>query len=321
MKVILAAIGYYFLFLNADAAYGFHTAVSGRPPRGVPSSIRMRGGDSPNRHISSTPEMMTMRMIHNGGATTSLMSTIGGDDADAGATSLFSKIDFGALSKYILALAVQMSLFYGLCTGLDKFVVPRLGGPLPMFVNIPLFYICALKSRIFNPLSNRRPLPSTKELEETQQEQRTMPTWTPPGFIFPIVWLLLIGPLRAVTSSMIVKETGVYTTKALLALMLHLSIGDVWNTINNVERRYGTSVLGVSGVYASAAYAARRYHHVLPLAGKLLALKLIWLTVASALIVRTWQLNPNPSTGKPYSLLPKKGEGAETELIWLQRKE
>jgi hypothetical protein len=30
---------------------------------------------------------------------------------------------------------------------------------------------------------------------------------------------------------------GVYASKAILSLMLYLSIGDVWNFINNVERR------------------------------------------------------------------------------------
>jgi hypothetical protein len=42
--------------------------------------------------------------------------------------------------------------------------------------------------------------------------------------------------------------------------MLHLSIGDVWNAINNTERLYGAAVTGVGAVLVSAAsvFASRR---------------------------------------------------------------
>ena len=248
-------------------------------------------------------------------ATSSLSSSSSSEDSKEE-----RKIDFSAIGKYGLALIIQMTLFFGFFTTLDKLIIPLLGGkPMPTYINIPMFYMFALKSRIFNPLSNQRPLPKTKEIDGDTEPERVMPSWTPPGFIFPIVWLLLIGPLRAVTSNMIVQTSGNYVTKALMALMLHLSIGDVWNTINNVERRYGTSVLGVTfGVYGSTCFAAYQYYLVNPMAGKLLSFKLIWLTIASSLIIRTWQLNKNPKTGKPYSLLPKIGEGSNTKLVWFE---
>jgi hypothetical protein len=117
---------------------------------------------------------------------------------------------------------------------------------------------------------------------------------------------------------MVIRASGGwYTTQALLSLVLHLSIGDVWNTINNIEQRYGTSVVGVLGVWLSAAFAARQFYKVLPLAGKLLALNLVWLTVATSLITRTWQLNPNQKNGKRSPLLPTKGDGVtETTFEW-----
>jgi len=219
--------------------------------------------------------------------------------------------DFGAVFKYLTSMVVQMSLFYALFQGLDRFVLPNF--KVPFALNAVAMYFLALKSRIFNPLSNRRPQPKTKEVNGAQQ--RKMPSWTPPGFVFPIVWLLLIGPLRAVTSAMVIHASGQYTTPALLSLMLHLSIGDVWNTINNVERRYGTSVLGIFFVWTSAANAAFQYYKVLPVAGKALSLKLIWLTIASSLIFRTWQLNPDPSTGQKSPLLPTRGDGY-TKFTW-----
>jgi hypothetical protein len=75
-------------------------------------------------------------------------------------------------------------------------------------------------------------------------------------------------------------------------------------------------------VWLSAAFAAFQYYQVGPLAGKLLSLPLIWLSIASSLIIRTWQLNPS-SNGKPESLLPTKDKdtkkGTITKLVWFEK--
>lgn len=118
---------------------------------------------------------------------------------------------------------------------------------------------------------------------------------------------------------MVYASTGSYACLAIMSLMLHLSIGDVWNTVNNVERRYGASVIGVVLVWLSKAHASYQYFQVDPMAGKILALTLIWLTIASVLITRTWQLNPDPATGKPEPLYPVKGGKAKTRYIWFHK--
>ncbi|CAB9501150.1 TspO/MBR family [Seminavis robusta] len=281
------------------AAFQPQYSIIGRPPV------------VPTKTSSSWLLLPTTTKPRHHHVTTARMASAAEDDTDS---TPKKQLDVDAIVKYGGALAIQMGLFTGIFTLFDKLVAITGIAQVPFAVNFILFYFCALKSRVLNPLANNRPNVDTKEVDNIPKRQ--MPTWTPPGFVFPIVWLLLIGPLRAATSSMIYATTGSYACAPILALMLHLSIGDVWNTINNVERRYGTSILGIVGVYTSAAFAAYSYHQVLPLAGKLLALKMIWLTIASSLIIRTWQLNPNPETGKPYSLLPTTGEGSKTEFMW-----
>eukprot|EP00536_Pseudo-nitzschia_multiseries_P007310 jgi/Psemu1/65985/estExt_Genemark1.C_1710017 len=229
--------------------------------------------------------------------------------------------DVEAISKYAGAVALQMILFKGFFTGIDV-LTSALDFEVPFAVNFFFFYIFSLKSRIFNPMSNERPRRDTKEIQD-EGAQRKMPEWTPPGVVFPIMWILIIGPLRAASSALLVTGGAEYASNAILALMLHLSIGDTWNTINNVERRYGTSILGVTCVWISAAFAAYSYGQVDPLAGKLLSVPLVWLTIASSLIVRTWQLNPSASTGEKESLLPTKPasqEGSITKLTWFEGK-
>jgi tryptophan-rich sensory protein len=102
----------------------------------------------------------------------------------------------------------------------------------------------------------------------------------------------------------------------LLTLLLHLSIGDVWNTINNTEKRYGAAVPSVLMVAAAAANAAYQYSQVDPFAGKLLGLTLVWFAVASTLIADTWRLNPDPSTGQRDPLYPVTGGESKTEFSW-----
>jgi len=237
--------------------------------------------------------------------------------------STTSRVDTSAIAKYFIALTTQVSLFgltfYTMDTLLSsilKINASMLPKPLVWF----LFYVTSIRSRVFNPLNNTRPKISTSnETSAKGFNDRIMPKWTPPGFIFPIVWLLIISPLRATSSTMIVQSTHSFCTLPLLSFILHLSIGDIWNTINNTERRYGTSVIGVVGVWFSAVHAAYQYSRISPLAGRLLGATCIWLTIAALLIGQTWRLNPSLVNGQERdSFLPmiRTGEESRTKFIW-----
>lgn len=144
---------------------------------------------------------------------------------------------------------------------------------------------------------------------------RVMPSWTPPGVFFPILWILINNPLRAYSSLLIYEANGhVLCDPTILCLMWHLTCGDVWNTINNTERRMGASVVGVGTVWLSVVYATVRYWEVDPLAGKLLGLTALWITIASALVTDTWRLNPGDD-GKLDPLYPVVGD-AETKFFF-----
>ena len=138
------------------------------------------------------------------------------------------------------------------------------------------------------------------------------------------MWLLIIGPIRAYSASLIISTTNSFLSMPIMAFILHLTIGDVWNTINNTEKRYGASVIGVLIVLATAVNASIQYYQVLPLAGKLLGLTCVWLSVATALITDTWRLNPvsvdDGGEMKRVPLYPVKGE-AETGFLWFSSDE
>uniref|UniRef100_A0A7S3QJU8 Uncharacterized protein n=1 Tax=Chaetoceros debilis TaxID=122233 RepID=A0A7S3QJU8_9STRA len=292
------------ILLVANSADGFNVA----PAAGISKVMKGRSSDILPA-MAQTQSMMSKR----GSQTkSSLMATTSPSPSD-------TELDTSAILKYGVAAVTQLSLISGFFYGVDYALTATGNSVLPTPVTWIMCYAFSLKSRTFNPLNNERPN-RQKAVEGEKSngfKDRVQPSWTPPGVVFPIMWLLIIGPLRATSSTMIIESLGGYFSLPLMSLMLHLTCGDIWNTINNTEKRFGTSVLGISTVYFSALHAAYRYYEVDPLAGKLLGATAIWLTIASALIIDTWRLNPDQN-GERGSLLPRKAVGEEsvTTFSW-----
>ena len=61
--------------------------------------------------------------------------------------------------------------------------------------------------------------------------------------------MLTTTALRGVSTASICNKTGVLNSAPIQSLALHLSIGDTWNAITNVEKRQGASALGVLVVW------------------------------------------------------------------------
>jgi len=140
--------------------------------------------------------------------------------------------------------------------------------------------LCALlsiRSRVFNPMNNRRQ--TWSELEE-ERRKRIRPEWTPPPSVFAFVWTF-IAFLRG-ASSAIIWETCNQSlfSLPLCVYALHLSIGDGWNAINNAERRLGVAASSMIFVLASAYGVTGCYYTYNPLAGYLLVPLSVWLSIA-----------------------------------------
>jgi len=232
-----------------------------------------------------------------------------------------TEFDSEAVFKYAVSGATELSLFAGSFYLLDFILAQAsLTSSIPPVVVGFIFYACSLKSRVFNPLNNQRPQLKGDNKPAKGFRDRVMPSWTPPGVVFPIMWLLIIGPIRAYSSTLIVEaNNGIFCTPATLAFIFHLTVGDIWNTINNTEKRYGAAVVGVLGVVASVFVAANQYYQVDPVAGKFLGGTALWLVTAATLIADTWRLNPDEN-GNKDPLYPTKIAGSEsiTQFAWFK---
>ena len=292
-------------------AVSYAMAVGAFLPTTTPNAILLTKTNSVQSSMAVIQESKSLMGLSQ---QTVLLSSINGDSSQQ------SEVDFDALVKYASAGVIQMGCFYALLNVLNLGVA-QFNLDIPLWANALFFYACSLKSRALNPLNNQRPKvdDATGDVDnKTTAGELVRPSWFPPGVIFPIMWILIIGTIRAYSSALVIDSTGGdYVNLATLSFLLHLSVGDVWNTINNVEKRLGAAASGVVLVVLSAANAAYQYYQVNELAGELLGLTLLWLVTAGVLVSSIWQLNPiDSASGEKDALYPVKGSNVATEFTW-----
>ncbi|CAM9938848.1 unnamed protein product [Scytosiphon promiscuus] len=197
-------------------------------------------------------------------------------------------LDLAAVAKYIAGTAAEFGIIMGLLTLLQGNVLTRLGAKWAKATVFLTFGFLAMKSRTFSVLNARRP--SVAKEKEAKVERRR-PDWMPPPKVFPFIWIT-IGVLRAISTTMVWEALGCkLATVPIASMVLHLSIGDTWNHINNVEKKLGVAVSVVFLVWLSVANTVFRYYQVLPKAGLVLLPSLLWISVANLLVQSIWRLN------------------------------
>lgn len=150
------------------------------------------------------------------------------------------------------------------------------------------FAFLSLRSRVFSLFHAARP---SQLKEKTIRNTEKRVSWMPPTYVFPIVWSI-ITILRSVSSVMIFNTLEKSLVNLPIAfLMWHLSTGDVWNAINNIDRRRGSSQIFVKLVWLSALITNIMYFSVNKTAGFVFLPTVCWLTIANVIVHQTWVLN------------------------------
>jgi len=133
-------------------------------------------------------------------------------------------LDVAAVAKYGIGLAIHVSLLYAVLTGIDALVDRGVVSSIPFAVSVVFFYACNLATSVLSPFA--------RQSDAKNKSQKIKPTWTPPGFVFVIMWPIVVFGIRAVTASMIVRDLGgSYANLPIMLLMLHLTIANWWNTV------------------------------------------------------------------------------------------
>lgn len=146
-------------------------------------------------------------------------------------------LDVTAMIKYVVGYVGQWATLWAVLKGVDallslasnKFgMVPKV---LPVWMNAIGFYVFNILTSKFSWLPNRRTDLRKAQQESSTYNEKIAPNWTPPGWVFGIMWPLYVFGLRAYTAAMVVSSTAQYACPAILSLMAHLCFGSLWNTM------------------------------------------------------------------------------------------
>jgi len=196
--------------------------------------------------------------------------------------------DKPATLTYLGATLAQVAAMTGLLWAMDfalgRFDTAALPQGAMTAIACAFFAVVTLRSRFFSLLDN------TRNGGRYQSLQR--PGWAPPPLAFPIVWMS-IAVLRVVSAYLVWSALGqTFLSWPLVLYVIHLSLGDTWNTIFTVEGRLGAAVpMVIVGPLLSVAVVTVAYFQVVPLAGWVILPSLVWLAIATALCISLWRLN------------------------------
>jgi benzodiazapine receptor len=204
-------------------------------------------------------------------------------------TATTQELDINAVLVYKLGTILQIAVMILVLLGMEKLIIfIDHNSGFPSWVSTALtalfFAVLSIRSRIFSLLDNTR--------SRTTYDQVIRPRWSPPPLAFPIVWMI-IAVLRVISSVLVWQTMNhQFLVLPLILFVVHLALGDTWNTIFTVERRLGAAVpVVILGPWLSALVVTAIYWETNPLAGMILSFSCVWLTVAAVLVWRIWQLN------------------------------
>ncbi|MBE8986998.1 TspO/MBR family protein [Nostoc sp. LEGE 12450] len=199
------------------------------------------------------------------------------------------ELDIRAILVYTLGTILQIVVMILVLLGMEKLVMLiDSNSSLPSWFSTLLtgllFALLSIRSRVFSLLDNTR--------SRQTYDQVIRPRWSPPPLVFPIVWMI-IAALRVISSVLVWQQMNhQFLVLPLILFVVHLALGDTWNTIFTVERRLGAAVpVVILGPWLSAVVVTAIYWQTNPVAGMTLSFSCVWLTVAAVLVFRIWQLN------------------------------
>ncbi|MEH1853545.1 MAG: TspO/MBR family protein [Nostoc sp.] len=199
------------------------------------------------------------------------------------------ELDVRAVLVYILGTILQILVMIFVLLIMEKLVILIDNNSyFPSWFSTILtglfFALLSIRSRIFSLLDNTR--------SRQTYDQVIRPRWSPPPLAFPIVWMI-IAVLRVISSVLVWQQMNhQLLVLPLILFVVHLALGDTWNTIFTVERRLGAAVpVVILGPWLSAVMVTAIYWQTNSVAGMTLSFSCVWLTLAAVLVFRIWQLN------------------------------
>ena len=127
-------------------------------------------------------------------------------------------------------------------------------------------------------------------------ERLERPSWTPPNWLFPLAWTVLYIAM-SVAAARVANLPGSGIAMALWALQIALNT--LWTPVFFGLRRIKGAIVVVLALWAAVFCCMIAMWQLDTVAGALFLPYLIWCTVAAALNIAMWRLNPDVAPVDP----------------------
>jgi len=115
------------------------------------------------------------------------------------------------------------------------------------------------------------------------------PWWTPPGFVFPLVWVTLYVAMSYAAMRVALIDGS---QQALAFWALQIAFNTLWSPVFFGLKRMRAAMVILGGLWTAVALTLVSFALIDPLAGMLIAPYLVWVTIAGALNFSVWRRNP-----------------------------
>lgn len=138
--------------------------------------------------------------------------------------------------------------------------------------------------------TNQLLMPQKVPGEEGWYASLDRPPWEPPGFVFPIMWLIVSKPTQLLAVAKVCSSVGGEGEGAaalpwapLAAYCLHLALGDAWNKVFFGQQKVFAGALLITIFYGVLLTSAYLFSQIDATAGLLMVPTCLWVTIAAAL--------------------------------------
>jgi tryptophan-rich sensory protein len=130
------------------------------------------------------------------------------------------------------------------------------------------------------------------------------PSWEPPGWVFPIMWVIVSKPTQLIAVSRLISQFNkinggssgsimLLPWRELIVYCTHLSLGDAWNKVFFGSQSPGRGVVVITTFLAFLIASSNLFFSMDQLAGKFMIPTCAWVCIASAL---NWYIYFNNKT-------------------------
>jgi len=255
------------------------------------SNIINVNSNSNNAKSTATTTAAAVDIIHRGGACS---------DSDP---ALFMKIGTTAIfeSAALLGIIVSSVKLSNLLPQNfpSVFDLPLLELMASFFVIFGSSFVGALVDGGLSAATNQALNPNQVLGDPNWYANLKKPSWNPPGWLFPIMWLLVSKPTQLCAVSRILKygiitkvaqvegsaavSTVVIPMFALAVYTSHLALGDAWNKVFFGLECIGRGTVVISLFFSVLLASTYIFYNIDPIAGYYMLPTCGWVTVATAL--------------------------------------